>query len=327
MKLLIQIPCLNEENSLPVTLADLPKAIAPFEEIEVLVIDDGSTDATAATAIDHGAHHVVRHRRNLGLARAFITGLHACLDRDADVIVNLDADNQYCAADIVRLTEPITSGRADMVIGTRPIANIVDFSPLKKRLQKLGSSVVRWVSGVSVDDAPSGFRAFSRDAASKLNVFGSYTYTIETIIQAGHLGLAIETVPIRVNRLMRPSRLVRSIPSYIFKSVSTMARVSILYRPLKFFFALGSVFLLLGSVIGVRFLAYYLMGSGDGKIQSLLLGTTLGMVGVQMFALGIIADIVAVNRKLLEKTQVSLANLKSPRPRPEQITRVLRKVA
>jgi len=277
----------------------------------VVVIDDGSTDATVAVALAHGAH-VVANRRNLGLAQTFVRGLEECLSLGADVIVNTDADNQYCADDIPLLTAPILAGRADMVVGARPIRRIEGFSATKKLMQRLGSAVVRWLSNTSVPDAPSGFRAFSRRAAAQLNVFTAYTYTLETLIQAGQKRLAVCSVPVRVNPQTRPSRLVRSTFDYICRSLLTMVRIAIIYRPLRLFIAAGSFTLLLGLGICLRFTWLWALGHGDGKVQSLIAGALLIGLGVHCIMMGIIADLIATNRKLLEKIDLRVSTLERP---------------
>ena len=300
MKLIIQIPCYNEAETLPVTLAALPRKVPGFDVVEWLVIDDGSEDQTVRVALQHGVDHVVRHTRNCGLARAFMTGLQACTRLGADVIVNTDADNQYCAEDIPKLTTPILTGQADIVVGARPIESIKHFSPLKKMLQKLGSYVVRVASRTSIPDAPSGFRAFSREAAQHLVVFNEYTYTLETIIQAGQKNMAIRSVPIRVNEDLRPSRLVKSIPSYINKSIATIVRIFVVYRPFRFFGTIGLVLFAAGFLIGLRFLYYYFTGDGSGHVQSLILASVLLGMGFQTLLVAFVADLLAANRKLLE---------------------------
>lgn len=309
MKLIIQIPCYNEEQTLKSTLDALPRAVAGFDEVEWLVINDGSTDKTAGVARDCGVDCVISHPVNRGLARAFITGLEACLERRADVIINTDADNQYCAADIPELVKPILSGQADMVIGARPIDAIREFSPLKKWLQRIGSRVVRMVSRTNVEDAPSGFRAFSRAAAQQLHVFNSYTYTLETVIQAGLSGLVIQSVPVRVNPPTRQSRLVRSVPLYLRRSVVTICRILITYRPFSFFALCGLVFFAPGFALGVRFVVAYAEGAGQGKVQSLILASLLMLIGVLLFVIAIVAELIAVNRRLLERTRWQLHKL------------------
>ncbi len=301
MKLIIQIPCFNEESSLPITLSELPKTLPDFDTVEWLVIDDGSTDNTVEAANKHGVHHIVRHIHNQGLAKAFMTGLDACLSLGADVIVNTDADNQYQASDIGRLVEPILNRRAEIVIGARPIGDTEHFSILKKLLERLGSWVVRIVSGTDVEDAPSGFRAFSRAAAKRLMVFNDYTYTLETIIQAGQKNIPICSIPIGTNEDLRPSRLVRNVPSYITQSFMTIVRIFVVYRPFRFFMTFGSIILLIGILIGVRFLWFSLAGQGGGHVQSLILASVLLGMGFQTMLIAFIADLLAANRKLLEE--------------------------
>ena len=299
-KLIIQIPCLNEEGTLAVTLQDLPRSVPGFDSVEWLIIDDGSTDETARIAKENGVDHVVRHTSNQGLALAFMTGLQACLERGADVIVNTDADNQYCAADIPLLTAPVIGGTADITIGARPIANIAHFSPIKKWLQKFGSWVVRQTSKTDVADAPSGFRAISRSAAQRLVVFNEYTYTLETIIQAGQKNMRVVSVPIRVNGDLRPSRLVKSIPTYLRRSILTIFRIFIIYRPMRFFGTLAAVLFAAGFLLGSRFLYFYMTGDGEGKIQSLILASVLLTIGFQTGLVALLADVIAANRRLLE---------------------------
>lgn len=303
MKLVIQIPCYNEEKSLPVTLADLPKHINGVDEIEVLIINDGSTDKTVQTAKEHGIKHIVEMSHNCGLAKAFVAGINSSLALGADIIVNTDADNQYCASDIEKLIQPILNNEADIVIGSRPVSQIEHFSPLKKLLQKLGSCVMRMVSSTSVEDAPSGFRAFSRNAALQLNVFDNYTYTLETIIQARAKGLQLVCVPVSVNPDLRESKLVKNMFDYIRRSVFTMLRMFIIYRPFRFFSILAGLFLFIGMLIGARFLWYYMSGNGTGHIQSLILSAILIITGVQVGVIGVLSELLAINRKLLEDIQ------------------------
>lgn len=300
MKLIIQIPCYNESDSLPITLKALPRQMPGFDVIEWLIIDDGSTDDTVRAAKENGVDHVVRHTRNQGLARGFLNGLDACLKAGADVIVNTDADNQYNADDISKLTSPILEAKADIIVGARPIEVIEHFSPVKKFLQKLGSWVVRIVSKTDIPDAPSGFRAMSRAAARQLMVFNDYTYTLETIIQAGQKNMAITSVPVRVNEDLRPSRLVKSIPSYIKHSIITIIRIFVIYQPFRFFGTIGVVFLVPGVLISLRFLVYYFSGEGEGHIQSLILAGVLLVMGFQTILAAFLADLLAANRKLLE---------------------------
>lgn len=300
MKLIIQIPCYNEAETLAVTLAALPRQVSGFSSVEWLVIDDGSQDETVSVARKNGVDHIISHTHNKGLARGFMTGLDACLRLGADVIVNTDADNQYNADDIPALTKPITESHADIVVGARPIETIEHFSPVKKILQKLGSWVVKLASKTDIPDAPSGFRAMSRSAAQKVIVFNDYTYTLETIIQAGQRNMAIISVPIRVNEDLRPSRLMKSIPSYIKRSIVTIVRISVIYRPFLFFNSVGAVMCTLGGGIGLRFLWFYLNGDGDGHVQSVVLASALIVMGVQTFLVAFLADLQAANRKLLE---------------------------
>ena len=299
-KLIIQIPCLNEEETLPITLADLPRKVEGFDIVEWLIIDDGSTDKTIEVAKAHGVDHVVKHTTNKGLAHAFTSGINACLEYGADVIVNTDADNQYCAFDIPLLTTPVLEKKAEIVVGERPISNTNHFSPVKKFLQKFGSWVVRATSRTSVADAPSGFRAFSREAAQRLVVFTEYTYTLETIIQAGQKNMPIISVPIRTNGDLRESRLVKSIPSYVRRSIITILRIFFIYRPARVLGWLSIFSLSLGFLIGARFTYFYLMGDGDGKIQSLILTGILLTFGFQAGLVALLADVIAANRRLLE---------------------------
>ncbi len=303
MKLIIQIPCYNEQETLPLTLADLPREVPGFDQVEWLIIDDGSSDRTVEVAREHGVDHVVSHRHNLGLAKGFMTGLDACLRAGADVIVNTDADNQYQAASIPDLTAPIVAGEADIVVGARPIETTAHFSRLKKALQKLGSWVVRLASDTGVADAPSGFRAISREAAMRLNVFSEYTYTLETIIQAGQKNMRIISVPVETNADLRPSRLLKSIPSYVRKSVATIVRIFTVYKPFNFFMTIGLVLFLLGFLIGLRFMIFYFLGQGGGYIQSLILASVLLGIGFQCMMVAFLADLLSVNRKLLEELQ------------------------
>lgn len=303
MKLIIQIPCYNESETLAIALAELPRSIPGVDTVEWLIIDDGSADDTVDVALSAGVDHVVRHPENRGLAAAFRTGIDACLERGADIIVNTDADNQYCADDIPALVAPIVAGTAEIVIGARPIAEIEHFSPIKKMLQKLGSWAVRVASRTEVPDAPSGFRALSRDAAMRLNVFNDYTYTIETIIQAGQKNMAITSVPVRVNEDLRPSRLVKSIPSYINRSLVTILRIFMTYKPMRFFMMPGLASFAVGTLVGIRYLYLLGIGEGGGHVQSLILATVLLLVGIQTILFGFVAELLGNNRKLLEEIQ------------------------
>jgi glycosyltransferase involved in cell wall biosynthesis len=308
MKLIIQIPCFNESQTLSITLGALPRKVNGFDSVEWLIIDDGSQDETVSVAKECGADHIIRHTNNQGLAKAFVTGLDACLSLGADVIVNTDADNQYCADDIPALTKPILERSADIVIGARPISVIEHFSLVKKVLQKFGSWVVRVVSKTDIPDAPSGFRAISRKAAQKLVVFNDYTYTLETIIQAGQKDIVIKSVPVRVNEDLRPSRLVKSIPSYIKRSIITIIRIFIIYRPFRFFASIGALIFSAGLILGLRFVIYYLNGNGDGHIQSLILAALFLGIGFQTLLIAFIADLLAANRKLLEDIRFKISS-------------------
>ncbi len=305
MKLVIQIPAWNEEENLPEALDALPREVEGFDELEVLVVDDGSDDGTAEVARRHGAH-VVRLPVHRGLAVAFATGISEALRRGADVIVNTDADNQYDARDIPKLVAPILAGEAQMVIGDRQVATIPHFSPVKKLLQRLGTAVVRRLSGTSVTDATSGFRAISREAALRLNVFTRFTYTLETILQAGEAGFRVVSVPIRVNPgQRRPSRLFRSNLGYVLRSLESLARIVVLYNPLRIFVRLALIPGLAGLALMVRFLALYLAGdSPSGHIQSLILAVILVVVAGQIWVVGVVADLIAVNRRLIEEMLV-----------------------
>ncbi len=305
-KLIIQIPCYNEEATLGITLAELPRKLPGVDRIEWLVINDGSRDRTVEVAQAGGVDHLISFAHNQGLAKAFMAGLEASLRAGADLIVNIDADNQYCAEDIPRLIAPILLGQAEIVVGARFISRIKHFSPAKKALQKLGSWVVRLASNTNIPDAPSGFRAISRDAAMQLNVFNEYTYTLETIIQAGQKGMAIASVPIRTNGYLRPSRLVKSIPSYVQRSLFTILRIFMTYQPLRFFLILGSVPFSLGFLLGVRWLVIFFSGTTRTHVPSLILSAILILIGVQLWVLGLVADLLAVNRKLLEDIQLRI---------------------
>jgi glycosyltransferase involved in cell wall biosynthesis len=309
MKLIIQIPCYNEEESLPITLSALPKTIDGIDQIETLVIDDGSTDNTLAVAHRAGVDHLVSFPKNRGLARAFMAGIEKSLAAGADIIVNTDADNQYRADDIPLLLVPILEGTADFVVGERPISETEHFSPLKKSLQRLGSWVVRVASKTEIPDAPSGFRAISREAAKRLHVFSEYTYTLETIIQAGQKGFAVASVPIRTNEDLRTSRLVKSIRAYVVRSMSTTIRVFMTYKPFRFFAVPGFTCFIVGFLIGIRFIYFYAIGEGDGHIQSVILSGILMTTGFLMSVIGLVADLISVNRKLLEEIDWRVKNI------------------
>ncbi len=309
MKVIIQIPCYNEEATLGVTLRELPRELPGVDRVEWLIINDGSQDNTVRVAREHGVDHVVSFPRNQGLARGFMAGIEACLKAGADIIVNTDADNQYCAADIPLLIQPILDGQAEIVVGARPIAQTEHFSPLKKALQKLGSWVVRVASKTDVADAPSGFRAISRSAALRLNVFSSYTYTLETIIQAGQKNMAIVSVPIRTNGYLRPSRLLKSMSNYVTRSLATIVRIAMTYSPLRFFVVLGSLPFGIGLLIGLRWIVLYLSGSTRAHVPSLVLAAILLLAGFQLWVVGLLADLLSVNRKLMEDVQVRLRRM------------------
>lgn len=298
MKLIIQIPCFNEEGTLPETLADLPREVAGFDSVEWLIIDDGSGDRTVEVARENGVDHIVQMPHNQGLAKAFMEGLEACLAAGADVIVNTDGDNQYNAAGIPDLTAPILANEAQIVVGSRSISSIEHFSPIKRALQKLGSWVVRKASGTNIADAPSGFRAIARDAAMQLYVFDNYTYTLETIIQAGRLGIPIISVPVEVNDPTRESRLIKSVRGYIIRSTKTILRMAILYRPLRFFTWMAMIMALPGLIAFARFVYLFSIGQGAGNIQSLIIGAALIAAGAVTLVGGLVADLIAANRTL-----------------------------
>ncbi len=303
MKLIIQVPCYNEAETLEVALNDLPKHIDGIDEIEYLIINDGSKDNTVEVAKKWGVNYVVNFRRNKGLAKGFMAGLDACLRNGADIIVNTDADNQYNGDDIEKLVRPILEGKTDIVIGERPIDQTEHFSPLKKKLQHFGSWVVRKASKSDIPDAPSGFRAYSRDAAMRLNVVNEYTYTLETIVQAGRTKIAQTSVPIRTNSELRPSRLFSSMFGYVKKSMLTILRAFMMYKPLQFFSTIGGVGFIAGLAVGIRFIIYMCMGQGNGHVQSLILAGLLITLGVLIFVIGLQADLIAANRKILEDIQ------------------------
>jgi glycosyltransferase involved in cell wall biosynthesis len=312
MKLIVQIPAFNEEATIAQALRDLPKKIEGISSIETLVIDDGSTDRTADAARRAGATHILQLKTHRGLSAAFVAGIDAALRLGADIIVNTDADNQYNAADITRLVTPIVKGTAEVVIGDREVATSPHMSALKRLLQRLGSWAVGLASGVNVADVTSGFRAFSRDAAMQINVFNPFTYTLETVIQAGNRNLGIQSVAVRTNAPTRPSRLYSGTGTYLRKSMATIFRIYALYRPLKTFFAIGSVLVLLGAAIGVRFLWHYFNGGGTGHIQSLILASVFLVTGFQTWLIALLADLTAVNRRLTEDVLIRVKRLESP---------------
>lgn len=309
LKLIIQIPCFNEEKTLPICLKALPRLVEGFDSVEWLIIDDGCADETIRVAKENGVDHIVQFNKNKGLAKGFMAGIDACLRLGADVIVNTDADNQYNAEDIPKLVAPILNGEADIVVGTRPIDDIEHFSSVKKMLQKLGSCVVRIVSKTKVEDVTSGFRAISRDSAMQINVFNEYTYTLETIIQAGQKNIAIVSVPIRTNPFLRPSRLMSGISSYIKKSITTIIRIFVVYKPFRFFLTVGIAFVSVGLVAGLRFLYFYLTSGGAGHIQSLIFASIMIGVGFQAVLVAFLADLLSVNRRLLEDIQYRLKKI------------------
>jgi glycosyltransferase involved in cell wall biosynthesis len=311
MKLIVQIPCLNEESSLPETLAAIPRTIEGVDRVEVLVIDDGSTDATVAVARAHGVEHVVRFTRRKGLASAFMAGLDASLKLGADVIVNTDADNQYPGHEIPRLLAPILAGQADMVVGDRGVADVAHFSPTKRLLQRLGSWVVRKVSGTQIGDATSGFRALTREAALRINIVSEFTYTLESIIQAGKKKLAIAHLPIQA-RETRPSRLFASTWEYLKRSAATILRIYAMYEPFRVFVVLGSVLLLAGTGLGLRYAWFWWMGEIRGHLQSAILSVLLLLMGFVTLQWGLMADLVASNRKLLEDLLYRVRKMELP---------------
>lgn len=320
MKLIIQIPCYNEAETLPQTVADLPRSLPGVDRIEYLVIDDGSRDATVAVAEQLGVHHVVSLGRNCGLAQAFAAGLEACILNGADIIVNTDADNQYGGEEIGRLIEPILAGRAQLVIGDRGVGSLSIFSPTKRLLQRLGSWVVSQAAGAKIPDATSGFRALTRDTALRTLVLSNYSYTLETLIQAGARRVSIEFVPIRTNLPTRPSRLMRNLSHFLSHSTATILRAYTLYRPLRVFVMLGTLALLAGTALGIRFLYFYINGEGNGHVQSLILTAVLLIVGFQIVLIGFLADLVSFNRKILEEVLLRLRRLELRTPLTPTVT-------
>ncbi len=309
MKLIIQIPCYNEEETIADTIVDIPRHIEGVDEVEVLVIDDGSEDRTIAIAKEAGVDHVIKNISNMGLAKAFLVGLDASLRLGADIIVNTDGDNQYQGSDIPKLIAPIMASEAEIVIGDRCPGRNPDFTAGKRMFQKIGSMVVRYLSKIDVPDAVSGFRAFSRNAAMELNIVSTYSYTIETIIQAGRKQIAVSSVPIKTNPKTRESRLFSSIPEFMANQLNTMVRMYTMYQPLKVFCIIGFIFLLGGMIPSVRFLYFYLHGPGDGHVQSLILAAILFVVGFQVLTLGLIGDVIASNRKLIEETLLRIKRI------------------
>lgn len=300
MKLIVQIPCYNEDKTLPLTVADIPREIDGIDRVEILVIDDGSTDRTVEVARSIGVDHIIVNKRNCGLASSFRRGLDISLKLGADVIVNTDGDNQYAGWDIPKLVKPIVEGSADIVIGDRQTDTIEHFSQGKKLLQKLGSSMVRKLSGTDVPDTVSGFRAYSRDAALQINIVSSFSYTIETVIQAGKKQLAVRSVPVETNPKTRESRLFKSIPDFLMRQANTIVRMYSMYQPLRVFFVIGLVLTVLGIIPILRFLFFYFSGDGGGHIQSLVLGGTFTILGFITFLIALVADLIGFNRQLLE---------------------------
>ncbi len=314
MKLIVQIPCLNEEATIGQTIADIPRQIPGIDRVEVLIIDDGSTDATVAAALAAGADHYISFAGNRGLAAAFAAGLEEALRLGADIIVNTDADNQYAGSCIPDLIRPILEHKADLVVGARPIEQIEEFSWVKKRLQRLGSWLVRKVSATTVSDATSGFRAYSRRAAMQLTVVSGFTYTHETLIQAGRSGLAVVEVPIRTNPKTRESRLFKSIPQYIARSLNTILRIYALYRPMALFNVIAAVLMIAGLALAVRYLVYWALGEGKGHVQSVIAAALLIMLAGQALVIGVLADLIAANRKLIQETLSRVRELQARLP-------------
>src|SRR5438132_5923139 len=311
MKLIVQIPAYNEETTIAQTLRDIPKKIEGISSIETLVIDDGSSDNTVDAARKAGASHVLQLKTHRGLSAAFIAGIDFALRLGADIVVNTDADNQYLGADIARLVSPIVRGTAEVVIGDREVSKSPHMSPFKRALQRLGSWSVGLASGVRVSDATSGFRAFSRDAAMQINVFNPFTYTLETIIQSGNRNLGLQSVPVRTNPPSRPSRLYRGLGTYLRKSVATIFRIYTLYKPLKTFFLIGALLILAGAAIGARFLWFFFQGDRAGHVQSLILAAVFLIVGFQTMLIGLVADLISVNRRLSEEVLIRLKRMRS----------------
>jgi glycosyltransferase involved in cell wall biosynthesis len=302
MKLIVQIPCFNEEETLPATFNDIPKQIDGVDVVEILIVDDGSTDKTIEVAKKLGIHHIIVNKKNKGLARTFRTGINECLKLGADIIVNTDGDNQYAGWDIPKLIQPILEGKADIVVGDRNTSKVAHFSPFKKFLQWIGSYVVKTLSGVNVPDAVSGFRAYSRDAALQLNIVSPFSYTIEALIQAGKKHMAVTSVPVETNAKTRESRLFSSIPKFIERQLTTIVRMYSMYQPLKVFFLIGLTLSLLGAIPIIRFMYFYFLGDGDGHIQSLILGGVFVILGFISFLIALLADLMNFNRQLIEQT-------------------------
>lgn len=311
MKLIIQIPCYNESEYLPITLRDLPGKIEGINVVETLVVDDGSSDGTAEVAAKNGVNHIVRFKKHHGLAAAFSAGLEACLRLGADIIVNTDADNQYRGSDIPKLIEPILKGEADIVIGDRQTQTISHFSWTKKKLQKWGSRLVKILSGTKVPDATSGFRAIGREAAMKINVLSDFSYTLETLIQAGKMNLAVKSVPITINKQTRKSRLFNNILTFLKQSGFTVLRTYTMYEPLKIFLALAILFFILGLIPGIRFLILFFYGRTGGHIQSLILSAILLILSFLLAVIAILSDLISSNRKLIEEALWRIRKIES----------------
>lgn len=320
MKLVVQIPALNEEETIAMAIRAIPRSIPGVAVVEVLVIDDGSNDRTVEVAREAGADHILRMPSNVGLARAFSAGVEEALALGADIIVNTDADNQYAADDIPTLITPIIDRNAQIVIGARPISEIDSFSPVKKALQRLGSWVVRQASGSDIPDAPSGFRAYARDAAARLCVINNYTYTLETVIQAGRKRIPMTSVPVRVNNVTRPSRLFPSMREYVLRSAKTILRVFVIYAPIRFFVPIAAIFALPALIAIGRFLVFFLAGDGAGHVQSLVMAAALLAMATVLIAVGVLADLIAVNRILLEDIRAREL-LRAPQSRSERVKR------
>lgn len=308
MKLIIQIPCFNEALTLPETLKSLPKYISGIDKIEILVVDDGSEDNTSEIARQFGVDHIIRLKKNQGLAGAFKAGLDACLRLNADIIVNTDADNQYNSDDIEKIIQPIIKGEAELVIGDRGVANEASFTPLKRKLQTIGSYVVSKASGLTIPDATSGFRAMTRETALKTNVLSNYSYTLETLIQAGNRNLSVKSVPVRTNPPKRPSRLMNGMWDYLLRSGVTIIRAYAMYRAIRVFFTIGIILIGLGGFFAIRYFIFFVQGQGAGHIQSVILAAILLIVGFQTMLNGLLADLIASNRKLLEEILVKYSN-------------------
>jgi glycosyltransferase involved in cell wall biosynthesis len=312
MKIIIQIPSYNEAETLPATLQSLPKTIPGVDQIETLVVDDGSADETAQVAEAFGVDYILRLPRHVGLAGAFVSGLEACLARGADIIVNTDADNQYRGEDLPRLLEPLLAGRADIVVGDRDVGSVPGFSPMKRFLQRLGNRVIQWATGTHTPDATSGFRAITREAALRTIVLSEYSYTLETLIQASARKLAVKYVPVQTNPQTRPSRLFQTLSQYLTRSTATILRAYTMYRPLRVFTILGGLLILGGTALGFRYLYFYLLGRGAGHVQSVILAAVLWIVGFQVLLIGLLADLIGFNRKILEEVLYRLRRLEIP---------------